>query len=324
MHVGGREERQLVRFRVPSPGQLLSLCILVTMSEATGVTDCDGAQGASSDTCQDTATLLQGSLKVHNTSNEYPSEMTIFLLGEDAAVAQVASARSLTAVVLNLEKRPDRWASVQESFARNVPWLKVSRLDAVDGCKAPIPFSDVTQMWSTERMANLFDSYRTETIKMSLGERGCGSSHVKAWRLAANGTSPLIVLEDDAVAFPAFTRTLEQALIEAPPDTGAIWLNDGDRGTQTPLSKVLMSPSFLWSTSGYVIWPAAARALLRLLPMDMPVDNFMAWHIQNGALRAFSVRPAVVRQAQPLGVGSNIPHSDLLEVEICDTQRDEH
>jgi len=220
------------------------------------------------------------------------------------------SLRKLSAVVINLEKRPDRWANVQKSLARNAPWLKVQRLSAVDGSLAPILSRDVTEKWCTARLAELFHWYQTKTIKMSPGERGCCGSHLKAWRLAAAGSTPLIVLEDDAVALPSFTATLQQALTEAPTDTGAIWLTSKDRGIRKRFGNVLMEPSYLWTTVGYVIWPAAARALISRLPMDMPVDNFMAWHIKDGALKAFSVCPAAVRQAQTWNIGSDVPHSD--------------
>merc|ERR1711924_208565 len=102
---------------------------------------------------------------------------------------------------------------------------------------------------------------------------------------------------DDAVLLPGFTNTLNQALGEAPKDIGALWITSKDRGTSKRVGNALMQPSYVWTTVGYVIWPSAARTLVKLLPMDMPVDNFMAWHIKEGAVKTFSVQPACVRQA---------------------------
>lgn len=218
--------------------------------------------------------------------------------------------RRLRAVVINLESRPDRMVGLQKSVARNAPWLKMERLDAVNGKANPPPVKDVAKKWSTARLAQLFHWYRTKNIKMSPGERGCCASHLKAWRKCAASKKPLLVLEDDAVILPAFTQTLNQALKEAPKDTGALWITSKDRGTRKRFGKVLMEPHYVWTTVGYVIWPAAARAFMKLCPMDMPVDNFMAWHIKEGEVKTFSVSPAAVRQAQTWNIGSDVPHSD--------------
>ena len=71
-----------------------------------------------------------------------------------------------------------------------------------------------------------------------------------------------------------------------------------------------MAPDFVWTTVGYVLWPAGARKLLKLRPVNAPVDNFIAVHLRAGRLGGFSVRPGVVRQAQTWNVGSDVPHSD--------------
>mmetsp|Transcript_51338 Transcript_51338/g.83271 ORF Transcript_51338/g.83271 Transcript_51338/m.83271 type:complete len:264 (-) Transcript_51338:310-1101(-) len=214
------------------------------------------------------------------------------------------------AVVINLARRPDRWLKAQHSVGKAAPWLKVERLDAVDGAHAPPSKKEVTSKWSTANLAKLFHWYKSVTVGMSPGERGCCGSHIAAWRMAAKGKKPLIVLEDDAVALPTFTGSISQALAEAPKDVGMVFLSSKDRGSPKRVGKVLMEPDFVWTTVGYVIWPAAAKKLLKMLPVDMPVDNFLAWHIKVGAIKAFSVKPAAVRQANTWNVGSDVPHSD--------------
>mmetsp|Transcript_36676 Transcript_36676/g.84382 ORF Transcript_36676/g.84382 Transcript_36676/m.84382 type:complete len:263 (-) Transcript_36676:90-878(-) len=216
----------------------------------------------------------------------------------------------LAAVAINLKTRQDRWAGLQRSVVKNAPWLRITRMDAVNGREAPPSERNVARKWSTSRLASMFHWYRTKTITMSPGERGCCASHLKAWRQCVASGKPLLVLEDDAVVLPSFTSTLEQALSEAPADIGALWLTSKDRGTRKRVGKVLMEPTYVWTTVGYILWPHAARAFLRLLPMDMPVDNFMAWHIKEGAVKAYSLSPAVVRQAQTWNIGSDVPHSD--------------
>lgn len=216
----------------------------------------------------------------------------------------------ISAVVINLARRPDRWEKVQRSFAKNAPWLPLRRLDAVDGKAKPPPKREVTDTWSTARLADLFHWYKSTTIKMSPGERGCCGFHIEAWKIAAQARRPLLVIEDDAVALPTFTSSLATAVAEAPRDTGAIFLSSKDRGTTKKVGQVLMEPDFVWTTVGYLIWPKAARTLLAMLPLDMPVDNFLGWHIRSGVIKAFSVKPAGLRQAQGWNVGSDVPHSD--------------
>lgn len=230
--------------------------------------------------------------------------------GGGAVTSPPASLRGLGSAVINLAQRPDRWSRFQKNFAYQAPWFQPHRLDAVDGRVAPPPAAEVKRSWSTKRLASLFHWYKAKTIRMSPGERGCCASHVKAWRLAAAKRRPLVVLEDDAVALPSFTKILATALEEAPKGTGMVFLSSKDRGTPKRVGKVLMSPEYVWTTVGYVIWPSAARKLLDMLPMDQPVDNFLAWHIKQGDVTAYSVRPAAVRQANTWNVGSDVPHSD--------------
>jgi len=236
-----------------------------------------------------------------------PVKKTITKKGSKSAPKGLAG---ISAVVINLDRRPDRWKRISSSLAERVPWLKVERLSAVDGKANPPSFKDIAKSWTTARLAGLFHWYTTSKCTMSPGERGCCASHMNAWRICASQTKPLIVLEDDAVILKNFSQTLADALTECPKDTDAIWLSSKDRGEPQRAGKVLMKPYFVWTTVGYVIWPKAARKLLSMKPMDAPVDNFMAVKIFDGKISAFSVRPAAVRQAATWNVGSDVPHSD--------------
>jgi len=261
--------------------------------------------------------------RVHHTSQKRKavggeSKLTKALKTADVAERKVLdvrppapeSLRGISAVVISLARRPDRWQKAQRSLAKSAPWLQVERLDAVDGKLAPPTKKEVTEKWSTARLAELFPWYKSATIAMSPGERGCCGSHIAAWKRAASQRRPLLVIEDDAVALASFTSSLSTAVAEAPRDTGLIFLTSKDRGTTKPAGEVLMEPDFVWTTVGYLIWPKAARTLLTMLPLDMPVDNFMAWHIKQGLIKTYSVKPAALRQAQTWNVGSDVSHSD--------------
>jgi len=67
---------------------------------------------------------------------------------------------------------------------------------------------------------------------------------------------------------------------------------------------------YLWTTVAYVIWPEGARKLLSALPVDQPVDNFMATLIAAHRLQGFAVVPPLVVQAKSWNVDSDVAHSD--------------
>ena len=63
------------------------------------------------------------------------------------------------------------------------------------------------------------------------------------------------------------------------------------------LGENIREAEYLWQTSSYVIWPAAARKLLANLPIEGPVDCFLSLMFLQSKLRAFVVRPRMAWQA---------------------------
>jgi len=70
----------------------------------------------------------------------------------------------------------------------------------------------------------------------------------------------------------------------------------------------LVQASYLWQTSSYVLWPAAARALVAGLPIAEPVDNYMSRLVLEGQLVALVCLPYLCRQANAYCDG-DIHHS---------------
>eukprot|EP00928_Gymnodinium_smaydae_P053258 TRINITY_DN37294_c0_g1_i1.p1 TRINITY_DN37294_c0_g1~~TRINITY_DN37294_c0_g1_i1.p1 ORF type:complete len:384 (-),score=107.92 TRINITY_DN37294_c0_g1_i1:44-1195(-) len=153
-------------------------------------------------------------------------------------------------------------------------------------------------------------------LRLSAGERGCASSHRRVWQLAAERTSPTLVLEDDVkLCSPTrrpkgksdggkFSARLALALEKAPKDFDVLYLGwAGFRGgnlrhhceedlPQVPAEArgVLRAVEYVWTTVAYVLSPAGARKLLAAgSPVDQPVDNFMAWEACQRRLRSFVV-----------------------------------
>lgn len=154
-------------------------------------------------------------------------------------------------------------------------------------------------------------------MTLSPGERGCASSHIRAWthclELAqeAGYDRPLLVLEDDAAPTPEFRAVLRRALDAVPADAHVLYLGYSQAADwRREVSPDVVEAEYVWTTVAYVIWPSGARYLLGSLPVDQPVDNWMAGHNASGGLKAYCTRPKIVRQAEPWNVNSDVMHSD--------------
>lgn len=151
---------------------------------------------------------------------------------------------------------------------------------------------------------------------MSLGERGCASSHRRLWALAAKRETPTLVFEDDLkLCSPKlrpngksdgqqFSARLLLAIERAPTDFDVLYLGwagfragnlkhlseDNLRAPDKATGSVLRRVEYVWTTVAYVISSAGAQKLLDAArPLNQPVDNFMAWEAREGRLNSFVV-----------------------------------
>jgi len=159
------------------------------------------------------------------------------------------------------------------------------------------------------------DSYQARELPVTLGEQGCSVSHIRAWRHclehAGPEQKPLLVLEDDAAPTPEFTTTLVRALAATPKDVDVLYLGYSQAAAwRREISADVVESEYVWTTVGYMIWPAAAERFLSRLPIDQPVDNWMATACADGQIKAYCVRPKIIRQADAWNVNSDVAHSD--------------
>jgi len=225
-------------------------------------------------------------------------------------------------VVLNLARRPDRWAAVSQRLVEQ--GVLFERADAVDGANLnenDLPLTDVACEWCTASNARFVrqafedgDSYQRCKLMLSSGERACAFSHVGLWRRCVSDPlrRPLVILEDDAEPRNEFSDMVRRAIYDVrdkAPDLlylgytrAAPWLRR--------ISARVSEAEYLWTTVGYVVWPGGAQKLLDNLPINQPVDNFMAGLISARKVRGFAVTPAAVVQAAEWNVDSDIAHSD--------------
>jgi len=153
--------------------------------------------------------------------------------------------------------------------------------------------------------------------ELSPGERGCSASHVRAWQAcvqlaeASGQEEPLLVLEDDAAPTADFAGVFSQAMSALPSDAHMLYLGYSQAANwRREVSPEVVESEYVWTTVGYIIWPAGARLLLSKLPIDQPVDNWLAQLCADNDLKAYCVRPKIIRQSEAWNSGSDIRHSD--------------
>lgn len=247
------------------------------------------------------------------------------LLGKQAPSANAEDAKVAeglpTTVVVNLARRPDRWKDIQRSLStlEGGP-LKFERLEAVDGSSG-VPLDLVARTWLTTRnwryVVRVFEGgkkcgYMQKELDLTPGERGCAASHIVAWKRCAQASGPLMILEDDASPQKGFIDTLRKALADLQAESPDILYLGYTQASpwRRKVSSLLREAEYLWTTVAYVLWPSGAQKLLAKLPVDQPVDNFMAGLMASRQLRGFAVFPCIVEQAKAWNVDNDVSHSD--------------
>jgi len=128
---------------------------------------------------------------------------------------------------------------------------------------------------------------------------------------------PLLVLEDDAAPVEKFTEILERALHALPRDAHVLYLGYSQAAEwRCEVSAEVVEAEYVWTTVGYIIWPAGARILLNRLPIDQPVDNWMAAACASGAIKSYCIKPKIIYQAEAWNVNSDVGHSDEVDSDI--------
>lgn len=219
------------------------------------------------------------------------------------------------ACFINLTVRTDRRDEMEKALRH--AGIVAARFAARTGNEAAE--ADVARVWDT-RLNARFDGAMAAAaaVAMTPSERGCAASHAALWRhcaaLPVDGP-PLLVLEDDLLMCDGLGPLLG-ALIElvearhsshgrsvllylsgSVPSWKEGWVETGRR-TEAGEAIVLREADYIWQTSSYLVWPAAARLLLERLPCDAPADNFLSRHIHDDecALRGLVCWPLPTAQ----------------------------
>jgi GR25 family glycosyltransferase involved in LPS biosynthesis len=211
--------------------------------------------------------------------------------------------------IINLDHRPDRFENVRRQAELN--GIAIERHPACNPSKGDVvPVTDVAPQWDTTLNARFDHTYKPHAIlNMSLGERGCAMSHLQLWRKMVAQSLPMaMIFEDDIILAPNFTRRLDQYIAALPADWDIFYL---EYANGYPATKVVANPPmykgvYVWHTGAYVMSLKGAMTCIQNLPIDGPVDNFLARLIHSRRLVAYLPTPPL---AQQMGGDSDIEHT---------------
>ena len=224
--------------------------------------------------------------------------------------------------VINLDRRPDRWAEMERELRHVVDadgveladlTLRYSAVDAKDIAELPLEGEEVhpfyrlaDQLFVEPQPLALPERFElNRPIPMTLQEIAVAHSHINVWRQIASGEQEyVLVLEDDVWFHNGFARQLDQAWEELlshedqEPRLDLLYLSYKEvmNGAQkTFTSKNIFSPvRGLWYLSGYVLSRRGACKLLRRLPCRGPVDLWINHQFKELTVRA--TRRSIIAQ----------------------------
>jgi GR25 family glycosyltransferase involved in LPS biosynthesis len=222
---------------------------------------------------------------------------------------QFVSSAPRRAWIINLDHRPDRFENVRRQAEVN--GIAIERHSACNPSKGDVvPATDVATQWDTTLNSRFDHTYRPHVIlNMSFGERGCAMSHLQLWRkMVGQGLPMAMIFEDDILLAPNFTHRLDQCIAALPPDWDIFYLEyaNGYPATKAVNNPPLYKGAYVWHTGAYVMSRKGALTCLQHLPIDGPVDNFLARLTHEGRLVAYLPTPPL---AQQVGMDSDIEHT---------------
>lgn len=196
----------------------------------------------------------------------------------------------MRAYVINLDRAPERWTHIEESFAKTPFGLR--RVPAVDGKAITLPDKD----FAGEKFR------RCHGRGINLFEIACYWSHIKALRaFLETDEEHALICEDDIVLEPSFSAVVTAALLYAR-DWNVLRLTglaEGRPFKVRPLTEgyfLCVHTGRLKGAGAYLVDRKAAKALAAgLMPMWLPYDHAMdrEWFF---GLHAAAVTPFPVSQ----------------------------
>ncbi len=146
--------------------------------------------------------------------------------------------RQIPALCINLDRRPDRWAQVQQQFARLA--------------------------WSVERVSAV--TYAEKTVGgIDANHAGALDSHRACWRLCLERGHEMAAVFEDDVVFSSDFKDIFPRAYQALPTGWRFWQFHSSHAKTSPVSQYIVRiVSAGWGSHGYLVTAAGCRDLLAI------------------------------------------------------------
>jgi hypothetical protein len=192
--------------------------------------------------------------------------------------------RSFPTYVINLDRRPDRWAEFQkQETLKQFP--KLQRFSAVDGSKLDV-VND--KRISLHTRGNIANKYRRSDYEINTaGAIGASLSHLTIWKqFLASDAAYCVVFEDDTLVRQEDLDLINQLSSKLPESGWDMWLLGTHRWAFSGKPLVPGNPKGWWNVNSFT--GAHAYVLSRngaeiLLKEPFPIETHIEYYITGCA-----------------------------------------
>lgn len=237
--------------------------------------------------------------------------------------SRIATPQLFDAVyVINLRRRPDRWAFISRQLQRaGFREGDYERFAAIDGDDVSAAGAGACGLLSRLGLLRLreSDARRIWGMDLNAGAVGCALSHMQLWATtAARRHRCALVVEDDSLFPRNFCERYAERMRHVPRDWELVYLSGLDTANQTPFLRVAEGvsrvPQMHRTTNCYVVSHQGARRLLELcFPLTYQLDTMMTMRavpdVRSGVPHV--VRPVCYTLQPPLVVQATRMGSDI-------------
>lgn len=235
--------------------------------------------------------------------------------------------------VLNLDRRPDRWAHVSRQTAKaKLTKLTttgiVERVSGIDGLSLNIKsLADQGLMTPLgyERFC-LPQEQKLFGMDLTVGAIGCALGHRKIWQLVVERRlERALILEDDVEFSPKFASTIESRLTQVPRDWELIYLGGLDLLSKGKPPRPFVTEGVRFAYQGHRELTAymlhhrsAARCLELSYPLTWQIDTHITSNLTDHAAagdsfisdpKSYVLQPSLAIQLTTIGTDVQISTS---------------
>ena len=195
----------------------------------------------------------------------------------------VQSIRSFPVYVINLDRRPDRWADFSKQPTLSY-FSSLQRFSAVDGSKLDVKTDPHISLHTRQ---NILKKYRRSDYEINtMGAIGASLSHIGIWKAFLDSdASHIIVLEDDTLVTEKNLQMIE-ALLPTQPAGWDMWLLGCHawRCKTKPLGPTLQGWQSVQEFTGAHAYILSRRGAEILTADPFPIETHIEYYISGCSL----------------------------------------